>query len=93
MLYFVHNNVPHTKEYDLEVKNKNEIEDCANSVYPNINYVQRMVVVGVYRTPKKTHPSYEEVFKQRLQLKTEQQCAAILPGGFDINAWENGNQQ
>ena len=88
ILIFAHDSVPYLKGQDMEVREKNELEFCATTVYPNYNYEQSIEIVGVYRPLKGKHPPYEPTLQKILRRNKEHQVTTIIAGDLNINSWK-----
>ena len=69
---YVHETAPYYDEYSAVAQEKNAIEHCAVTTFPNHNPKGRLLEVGVHRPPEKMHSPYAAApEKWRRQKRSE----------------------
>ena len=63
------------------------MEFRSTELFPNYNYEQSLLIVGVYRPPDAVHPPYKEALEGMLQRYHSQEVATLIAGDLNINSW------
>ena len=73
VLIYIIESAPFIPGEDQNIATEGEMEFCSTEVYPNHNYEQPLLVVGMYKPPDSRHLSYKEALEQELHRfhKTE----------------------
>ena len=87
MIIYGHESAPYLPRKNQITTVKGEMEYCSTTVFPNHNYEQSLVVVGVYRPPDSKHPEYGAALEEILKSQKIEGKTTIIAGDFNINSW------
>ena len=87
MIIYVHDSVPYLPGRGQITTVKGEIEHFSTTLFPNHNYEQALVIVGVYRPPDNKHPAYEKALEEVLSSQKADRKTTIIAGDLNINSW------
>ena len=87
-LIYVHDSIAYLPGIDHLRTIKCELDFFSTELFPNYNYDQSIMVVGVYRPPDFRHPQYDTALKKMLGKRRAKNATAFITGDVYLNSWD-----